>query len=272
MKRLLIAGCGDLGCRLAAHLDDRQWQVTGLRRRVDALPDHILPLAADLTRPETLEAIDPGWDALVYQATPGSRDEAAYHRTYVEGLSNLLNRVHPRRLIYVSSTAVYGQDDGSWVDESSVTEPKRFNGRIVLEGERVAAAAATETIAVRFSGIYGPGREYLINSLRSGKAGCRPEPPQWTNRIHADDCAAVIAHLLELPEPEPVYCASDCRPANRCEVLDWLAHELGLSAPERLGPDEGGGQGKRVRNNRLRESGFQFEYPDFKVGYGALLS
>ncbi len=272
MKRLLIAGCGDIGCRLAGRLDPGHWQVTGLRRHVDSLPDSILPLVADLTRPETLTAVDPHWDALIYQATPGSRDEAAYRRTYVEGLSNLLTRVHPRRLIYVSSTAVYGQDDGSWVDESSATEPRRFNGRIVLEGERLAAAAPAESIVVRFSGIYGPGREYLINSLRSGKADCRPEPPQWTNRIHADDCAAVLEHLLALPEPDPVYCASDCKPTSRCEVLDWLAQELGLSAPERLGPEDGAGQGKRVCNNRLQESGFQFEYPDFKVGYGAMLS
>ncbi len=272
-RRLLIAGCGDLGIRLATRLHDGStWQITGLRRDISALPPFITPLSADLSRPETLAQLDVEWDAVVYQATPGRRDETAYRRTYVEGLSNLLDRVRPRRLIFVSSTAVYGQDGGEWVDEESNTEPSRFNGRLVLEGERVALAAAAESLVVRFSGIYGPGRERLIDSVRSGRARCRPEPPQWTNRIHAEDCAAVLEHLLELEEPEPLYCASDCRPAARCEVFDWLAECLGVEMPERLDADETAGQGKRIDNRRLLASGFEFQFPDYRHGYGAILS
>jgi len=272
-RRLLIAGCGDLGIRLAARLPvDGTWQVTGLRRDASRLPPSITPLSADLSRPETLARLDRDWDAVIYQATPGQRDESAYRRTYVEGLSNLLDQVRPQRLIFVSSTAVYGQDGGEWVDEQSKTEPSRFNGRIVLEGERVALAAAAESLVVRFSGIYGPGREYLIESVRSGRARCRPKPPQWTNRIHADDCAAVLEHLLELDTPESIYCASDCRPAARCEVLDWLAERLGAGSPERLGPQEDAGQGKRIDNRRLLASGFAFRFPDYQHGYGAMLS
>lgn len=258
--------------RLAARVQARGWQVTGLRRDVSALPPSITPLSADLSRPDTLARLDREWDAVIYQATPGRRDESTYRRTYVEGLSNLLDRVRPRRLIFVSSTAVYGQSAGEWVDEGSETVPSRFNGRLVLEGERVALASAARSLAVRFSGIYGPGREFLIDSVRSGKASCRPEPPQWTNRIHADDCAAVLEHLLDLADPAPVYCASDCRPTMRCEVLDWLADRLGVPSPRRLGPDEGGGQGKRIDNRRLLASGFQFQFPDYQHGYGALLS
>jgi nucleoside-diphosphate-sugar epimerase len=270
MRRLLVAGCGDLGIRLAGQLGP-DWRVTGLRRNVGALPESIAPLAADLSRPESFASIEADWDAVVYQATPGARDELSYRRTYLDGLSNLLDRVRPRRLIFVSSTAVYGQDAGEWVDEDSATEPTRFNGRIVLEGERLALASVEESVIVRFSGIYGPGREYLIDSVRSGRASCRPEPPQWTNRIHADDCAGVLAHLLELDTPEPVYCASDCLPATRCEVLEWLAQRLGAPMPEHLVPAEGSGQGKRVDNRRLLESGFEFAFPDYQHGYGAVL-
>ncbi len=271
-RHLLIAGCGDLGIRLARRLQASDWQVAGLRRNTSVLPSFITPLSADLSRPDTLVSLDRQWDVVIYQATPGQRDESAYRRTYVEGLSNLLDRVRPRRLIFVSSTAVYGQDAGEWVDERSETVPSRFNGRLVLEGEHVALAAAGESLVVRFSGIYGPGREYLLESVRSGTASCRPEPPQWTNRIHADDCAGVLEHLLDLPRPEPVYCASDCRPVARCEVLRWLAERLDVPPPRQLGSGDGGGQGKRIDNRRLLASGFQFQFPDYQHGYGALLS
>ena len=268
MKRLLIAGCGDLGIRLAGRLDQAGWGVTGLRRNVQALPAFIKPLAADLLKPDSLASAAVDWDAVIYQATPGERSPQAYRRAYVEGLSNLLDRVRYERLIFVSSTAVFGQDDGAWVDEDSPTEPSAFNGRVLLEAESLARDAGG--IACRFSGIYGPGRDYLLRRVRSGQAVCRETPPQWTNRIHADDCAGVLAHLLELDRPEPVYCASDCEPATRCQVLDWLAEKLNQPRPSRN--TEPGGQGRRVSSRRLLASGYHFDYPDFRSGYGALLT
>ena len=268
MKRLLIAGCGDIGMRLAARLGQERWQVSGLRRRVEKLPAPIHPVAADLLDPAALDAVEQHWDAVVYQATPGERTPEAYRRAYVIGLQNLLERVQARRLLLVSSTAVYGQDDGAWVDEDSVTEPGRFSGQILLESEAVAMAAGG--MVVRFSGIYGPGRDYLLRQIRSGQASCRPDPPQWTNRIHADDCGAILAHLLELPSPQMLYCASDNYPAPRCEVLDWLAGRMNAPRPTRT--DQVGGSGKRIANRRLRASGFEFSYPDFRQGYGAMMT
>jgi nucleoside-diphosphate-sugar epimerase len=268
MKRLLIAGCGDLGIRLAATLDADQWQVTGLRRNADVLPDGISAVGANLLKPETLKAVAAHWDGLVYQATPGERSPAGYRQAYVEGLANILEQTRPDRLIFVSSTAVYGQDQGQWVDEDSETVPAAFNGRVMLEAERLALAAGASV--VRFSGIYGPGRDYLLRLVGSGQARCRAEPPQWTNRIHADDCARVLAHVLDHDNPAPVYCASDSMPVSRCDVLGWLAEQLKVAAPAR--DDEGAGQGKRVSNQRLLASGYDFLYPDFKSGYGAMLT
>lgn len=269
MKRLLIAGCGDIGIRLAGILDRDAWRVSGLRRNTSALPDSIEPLCADLLDPDSLATVDTDWDGVIYQATPGQRDPEAYHRAYVQGLENLLARISTSRLIFVSSTAVYGQDDGSEVNEYSTTAPAAFNGRILLEAEKCALDAGG--LAVRFSGIYGPGREYLINQVRGGKARCREHPPQWTNRIHADDCAGVLAHLLDLDTPDPIYCASDNLPVSRCDVMDWLADRLGVVRPEREN-NPSPAQGKRVLNQRLRASGYDFHYPDFRAGYGALLT
>lgn len=267
MKRLLIAGCGDLGVRLARRLHAEAWTVHGLRRHPERLPAAIRPVRADLLQPASLQPAARHWDAIVYQATPDERTPEAYRAAYVEGLENLLGQCSCDRLIFVSSTAVYGQDAGEWVDEHAPTEPSGFSGRTLLDAE--ALAAGRGGLSVRFSGIYGPGRDYLIRSLKAGRARCRREPPQWTNRIHAEDCAAVLAHLLELKAPASVYCASDNRPAPRCEVLGWLADQLGLAAP--ASDDSAGGQGKRVSNQRLLASGFSFQYPDYLTGYRELL-
>lgn len=267
MKQLLIAGCGDLGIRLAARLAPESWVVHGLRRRVDSLPPAIRPIAADLLDPATLARAAASWDAVIYQATPGARSPEAYRAAYLTGLEHLLAVVEARRLIFVSSTAVYGQDDGEWVDENSPVQPQGFSGQLLLEAEQLAQAHGGTV--VRFSGIYGPGREYLIRTLKAGQARCRRDPPQWTNRIHAEDCAAALAHLLDLDLAQSVYCASDQQPAPRCEVLGWLADQLGLPGPRP--DDEARGQGKRVANSRLTSSGFAFQYPDYQTGYRTLL-
>jgi len=268
MKRLLIAGCGDLGVRLAGRLCDGAWRTHGLRRQTRHLPAFIHAIGADLLDPSTLDQASGSWDAIIYQATPAERTAAAYRAAYVDGLRNLLQRASADRLIFVSSTAVYGQDGGEWVDETSPTDPPGFSGAVLLEAE--ALAAEHGGLALRFSGIYGPGRDYLIRTLRAGQARCRIDPPQWTNRIHADDCAAVLHHLLEQHAPQSIYCASDSRPAPRCEVLSWLAEQLGLPGPQPDSPSTG--QGKRVDNARLTSSGFNFQYPDYQSGYRTLLA
>lgn len=264
-RRLLVAGCGDLGNRLPGRL--AEWQVHGLRRNVSKLAAGIVPVRADLANPATLDAVAGDWDAVIYTATPGERTPEGYRQAYVAGLRNLLHRVRPGRLIMVSSTAVFGQDDGSRVDEASPTEPQRFNGEILLEAERIAADAGG--IVIRFSGIYGPGREYLVRSVRNGPVECRRDPPIWTNRIHSEDCAAALAHLLALERPAALYLASDARPAPRWEVLQWLAERLDAPGPVDVADDAG--QGKRIDADRLFESGFALQYPDYRVGYEELL-
>lgn len=269
MKRLLIAGCGDLGIRLARRLANSDWQVHGLRRRIEALPGFVTPIRADLSDASSLAAVEGDWDAIIYQATPDAYDEAGYRAAYLEGLERLLKHARARRLIFVSSTAVFGQDQGERVDERSETVPKRFNGRVLLEAEALAGRSAPEPVVVRFSGIYGPGRDYLIRKVDAGQASCREQPPQWTNRIHSDDCAGVLEHLLGLDAPEPLYCASDSHPAARCEVLDWLASQLDAETPGR--ESAAAGQGKRVSNARLLESGYRFTHPDYRSGYREML-
>lgn len=265
--RLLIAGCGDLGVRLAARLT--QWDVHGLRRRPERLPQTLTAHAGDLLQPETFRPLHGHWDAVVYTATPSARVAQDYRRAYVEGLARLLDVVRADRLVFVSSTAVHGEDHGEWVDETTPARPSSFNGEILLEAEALAVAA--DGIRLRFSGIYGPGRDWLLRSLRAGPVKCRRTPPLWTNRIHSEDCAGTLAHLLGLAAPESLYLASDARPAPRWDVLRWLAEAMGLAGPVE-DPRSSEGQGKRIRSHRLLDSGYALRYPDYTSGYQEMLA
>jgi len=137
-------------------------------------------------------------------------------------------------------------------------------------------------VVIRFGGIYGPGRTRLIDSVRAGTATRPAGPPLYTNRIHRDDCARVLEHLLFLPTPAPLYLAVDDDPAPLGEVLSWLATQIDVPEPplavsQPLKPGGRGGDpaararaSKRCRHTRLRASGFQFRYPSYRDGYAAL--
>lgn len=274
MRRLLIAGCGDLGTSLGLRLAAQGVEVFGLRRSADRIPAPIIPIGADLTQPDSLRALpETQPDAVCYIATPGGFNDASYRAAYVDGLNNLLRQLEagkhrPERMIFVSSTSVYGITDGRWVDESSDAVPSGFSGQRLLEAEQQLQASAIPGIVVRFGGIYGPGRERLLRKVAAGEAVVS-EPPQWTNRIHRDDAVAVLAHLLTLNSPAPLYLGVDCAPAPMHEVTDWLATQLGYPPCPHVRGEAGGlrGSNKRCSNRRLLDSGYPFIHPDYRSGY-----
>lgn len=279
-SRVLIAGCGYVGSQLGLELTALGHQVWGLRRSVDGLPPPIAGFPGDLLIPSSLSNLPQKLDVVVYAAAPLAADDASYQATYATGVRNLLaalveQRQHPRRLLFSSSTGVYGQSDGQWVDETSVVEPARTSGQCVLEGEAIVRAAPFPSTIVRFSGIYGPDRVRMIEQVRDGQALLRPGLPSWTNRIHRDDCAGVLTYLTLLAEPGPLYVASDSEPIPYNEMLRWLAKQLAVALPA---PDDRAssgtrthGQNKRCRNARLLASGYRLRYPTFREGYSALL-
>jgi nucleoside-diphosphate-sugar epimerase len=267
--RVLIAGCGYVGAALATELAAAGDEVLGLTRSGTGLPVGVTPVAADVTDPASLRGLPADLDAVVYAVAPDRRDEAAYRAAYVDGLANVLAAVGPvGRLVHVSSTAVHAQTDGSWVDEDSPAEPTGFRGRLLLAGERLAAEAGGTVL--RLAGIYGPTRTRLPEQVRAGEATC-PPTPTYTNRIHRDDAAGALTHLLRLDAPAPRYLGVDDDPADRCTVLTWLAEQLG-APPPRPGPASPRGSNKRLVNRRLRSSGYRLRHPSFRDGYGALLA
>ena len=270
--RILIAGCGDVGSILAISLLRDGHTVYGLKRDTSSLPEGVLPIVADLTNLDTLKDLPEQIDTLVFMPTPARRDQAAYEAIFIEGWKNIWASLKqpPLRTLLVSSTAVYGASQNELLTEETVPEPDSFNGKVLLQMERHAARCTDNLVVVRFSGIYGPGREYLIRLAASPGLEVQKSPPDFTNRIHSHDAAAVLKYLMKADHPQGLYLATDNEPAPRFEVLEWLAKAQGKPAPIGL-VDQHSGGGKRISNKRLRDDGFSLSYPDYRAGYGAIL-
>lgn len=278
---------------MAAQLRDAGHAVFGLKRRPAGLPDGVTPVAADLADAasiaDALGRIGAPLDVVVYAAAADQGDDDAYRRAYVDGLRNLTDALRaraaaPAAVLFTSSTAVYPQQDGSWVDETTPTAPHDFRGLRMLEAEAVLAASGLRAASLRLGGIYGPGRTRLVESVRSGRAVIRPGPPRYGNRIHRDDAAGALAHLASLALAgrvlESLYLGVDDEPSDEAVVLRWIASQLGVAEPPvRDGESAAGTRGgdrptsnKRCANARLRASGYRFRYPSFREGYAAAIA
>lgn len=281
-KRVLIAGCGDLGLRVARLLGlenstHRSW---GIRRNPNPESTRDLPsftwITADLTQPNTLRDLPKNFTHVLYSAAPNARTEDDYRAVYREGLEHLVQAAASpalQRVLFVSSTAVYGDYGAQWINEETPTAPKSFNGRVLLETEQWlnSQSAQFETLILRLSGIYGPGRSYLLDRLRTGQATAPAADSHWVNRIHIEDAAAAVLHLMNLPKPQPLYLVTDSTPLPMRVLYDALAKLVaGPIPPEGPAPTSVGS--KRLSNARLRASGFNFKWPDCREGHAALLS
>jgi nucleoside-diphosphate-sugar epimerase len=277
---ILLAGCGDLGTEAGLRFHALGHRVVGWRRSPAKLPAAIEGAAADLGAPN-LPRVPEDTTAVVIAVAADSPSEEAYRAAYLDGVRHVLDAmerdgVEPERVLFVSSTAVYGDAGGGWVDENTTPAPGGFSGRVLVEAEQLLQArfngTATTATSLRLGGIYGPGRTRLIDQVRSGSAVI-PEDVRYTNRIHRDDAAGAIVHLATMPaQPAGIYVGVDNHPADLGTVLRFLAAEMGLPEPPvgDAGPARGGN--KRCRNERLRSTGFDFTFPSFREGYRDILA
>ena len=277
----LIVGCGYTGMALGEQLHQEGLKIAGVKRRKVASP---FPLATtNVGKPhkflQDLRAdLGEGCraDTIYYLVAAKEFSPNAYRAAYLDGLNTVLEScqaLQVRRVVFVSSTSVYGDSLEPWVDEATPARPKNFSGEILLEAEQTVLASPFQPTVVRFSGIYGPGRRRLIDQVCSGEAKVTGKP-FYTNRIHRDDCAGVLRHLRTTSYGHNLYLGTDCKPATKDEVIQYIASICQVEARHRdtsEPPPPQRRSSKRLSNKRLLDSGYLFKFPTFREGYRAIL-
>ncbi|WP_242346001.1 NAD-dependent epimerase/dehydratase family protein [Anaeromyxobacter terrae] len=276
---VLVAGCGWLGTALARRLVERGDRVTGIRRdpgRAEALRAlRVEPLAVDLAVRGAAARL-PDVDAIVACQAAGADGALAYRAAYVEANRALLAaaaRGGARAFVYTGSTGVFGQRDGSDVDEATPPAPASPGAEVLVEAEALVRGASTGTLrtaVVRLSGLYGPGRAGVLDRVRSGRLALGPGDDAWMNFCHRDDAIAFVLAALERGAPGAVYHGSDAEPARRRDVVSWISGRLGIPPPVSEAP--AGGPSRRILSERTRAAlDVTLAYPSFRDGLAPLL-
>lgn len=272
-KRILVAGCGDLGSSVAKYFLAKGAEVTAIRRSGTVFPQGVMGITGDISALE--DSVLPDVDLIFLIMTPSSRTEEAYRAAYWNTAQRLVKRYQASKtpLFFVSSTSVYGQNSGEWIDELSVPEWSSATAQVLLETEALLAGSLSST-ALRCSGIYGPGRYRLITKVASETIW---EENSWTNRVHRDDVVRALCHLGEKSLTGSLlascYNVTDDTPVSMWEVklaiAQWLNAAVALPKDERAFLPV---SGKRISNQTLKETGFSFQYPSYVKGYQELVS
>ena len=279
-----VIGCGYVGMRVAANLAKQGHQVYGVRRFIsDSKPFDsagITPLSIDITQPEQLHRLPDSVRWVVNAVSSSRRGAGVYRKVYLEATQSLIHyfrNTRIQRYLHVSSTSVYGQTDGSQVDETSERKPISPTSQILIDAEDHLLRAQQENlfpaIIARVSGIYGPGRGYLFHQYLSNVATMDGDGSRYLNMIHVDDLVSALILTLEIGKPGQSYNLTDSRPVTQHEFLSWLAAELNNPLPPSASPKEYKQRkrpitNKRVCNRRLlNELGFHFQFPTYREGY-----
>lgn len=265
--KILLAGCGKIGLALAEKLK-QQHDFVGLKRSEVDIDFPIF--TADLADAKTLTDLPSDFDIIIYTATPDSHDEAGYRHAMYTGIKNLLARFSGKSptFIFISSTGVYGQDNGEWVDEGSPTEPSRFSGKVLVESEQLLLNSEINSLILRLSGIYSDKRLALFNRVLQGVSTGK-DFPSWSNRVHFDDVIACLTFMLNKIKQgehlEQIYNVTDCQPVSHWDVYNYIANACHSPLPTDSKTTKA--SGKKVTNKKLLALGYQFIHPDYKSGY-----
>jgi nucleoside-diphosphate-sugar epimerase len=293
MHALLIVGFGDIAKRAVPELRASFAPVYALVRTADAARDAsargVQAVVADLDRPDSLTAAAGLADCVLHLAPPdpaGERDERT--RALVDALSErgMVSQGHARirrvqRLVYVSTTGVYGDCGGAWVDEARPVNPQTDRARRRVDAERVllewGARADVCVSILRAPGIYAADR-LPIDRLRQGTPALRSEDDVYTNHIHAEDLAHACLAALARGAPGRIYNVADDSGMKMGEYFDLVADRAGLAHPPRIARADAArhmspvalsfmSESRRVVNRRMKEElGIVLRYPTVREG------
>jgi nucleoside-diphosphate-sugar epimerase len=271
----LILGCGYLGERVAKAWLVRGHRVAALtRNRSAALSETgIEPIAGDVLDPASLHEL-PEAAAVLYAIGFDRSAGKSMREVYVEGLRNALCAIRcTGPLLFVSSTSVYGQTDGEWMNEDSPTEPIEESGKIVLDAEKTVRELRPDAIVLRFAGIYGPDRILRRQALLNGEP-LVGDSEKWLNLIHVDDGVAAVLAACEQGKPGETYLIADDEPVRRRDFYTLAAEVIGAPAARFQNPAQTNREAnRRISNAKAkRDLGFAPRYPSFRYGLPACLT
>ncbi len=278
--RLLIVGCGYLGQTVAARAQANGDQVIALTRSSLRAREFTArgwqPVVGEICEPATLAGL-PAVDAALLAVGYDRQSDYSQEKVYVDGIRNVLQTLSGRcpHAVYISSSSVYGQHAGEWVDETSVCEPVQPGGQYCLQSERYLlqewSGQGQTANVLRLSGIYGPGRLLSrIESLQQQQA-LTGSAESWLNLIHVEDAAAAVQASLSGTFPGKTWVVSDHEPVRRGDYYRFLAAAVGApppvfdeSQPSRRGA---GGLNKRCRSDLVQHDlELTWQYPTFREG------
>ncbi len=286
MRRVLIVGCGDVGMRLLPLMATR-YRVYALTHSVSRLPAlraaGAMPIVGDLDDPRSLDRLAGLAEDVIHMVPPpseGDRDSRTTH--LIQALTKRGSL--PQRLVYLSTTGVYGDCAGDWVDESRPTHPQTLRATRRTHAEEQlrqwAGGCGVRLSILRVPGIYAADR-LPVARLRAGTPVLEPASDPYTNHIHAEDLARVTLTALTRGRANRTYNAADHSCMRMGEYFEFVAERLGLPAPPRVPLEEARerlpamllsfmAESRRIRNRRLREElRFVFRYPTVREGIPA---
>ncbi len=219
---------------------------------------------------------------IIYATSPDSYTEDAYQLVYLHGLLNVVQLIKQYqqnpKVVFISSTSVYGHNTGEWVDEASTTLSSSFSGRIIQEAENLLLHHLPFANILRFGGIYGTNPSSLIKQIKDKTIRIHIHTKQYTNRIHIHDSANMIYTLLVQSDTsysvntnDNIFLGVDCLPENKKQVIEWIAKKIQVQLPstcyvQKEIKNKRSGN-KRCSNKKILSLGFQFSYPTYQEGY-----
>ena len=272
-KPQLIIGQGGIGLPVTNKLAQEGVMVTGLARR--ARSHYNLDPRAQFRQADalTLSAEDlHAFTGITIIVTPDEYSTRGYHESYLSICQHIAAMADDlpnlERAVFISSTGVYGQNNGEWIDEHTPPmPPKRDASKVILQAEQVLQQSfGDKAIIIRPSGIYGRAR-----LMRLQKAQQSPKEPiagdDWSNRIMDSDLVTIITQVLTIDAPKPLYIATDYAPVTTFELTTWLSRQVGTTPPE-VDTTKSSMTGKRLHSNIPLS---WLEFPDWQTGYRDIL-
>ncbi|MFL6541618.1 MAG: NAD-dependent epimerase/dehydratase family protein [Chthoniobacterales bacterium] len=266
MPRVLVVGYGYVG-RAAADLFHKSgWGIEAWRASAEASPATYPIVTCDVSDASAVAARTGDFDVVLQCVSSKGGDADAYRAIYLRGAINLRKKFPDALLLFTSSTSVYAQRGGEWVNEESPTEPTRETSSVLVETEQVVLGGGG-TVA-RLAGIYGPERSFMLDQLLSGRARI-PVNDRYVNQVHRDDIATALFLLANKPRRGEIFNVVDDAPTSSRACYEWLAQSMHMPIPPAAAdsqPRKRGDSNKRVSNAKLRNHGWQLRYPRFEIG------